>query len=109
MDANLLDQAIAADDLARVDEILRGQSDVVGMLNAADCGRPRVLRARSLPMAARLVDAGADLDAVGRWWADGFNVNPLVDPTVGHFLIERGAPVSPHAAAAMGLVDVLTR
>jgi hypothetical protein len=58
-------------------------------------------------MAEKLLDFGADVALVSRCWAPGLFVNPHVDPAVGRLLVEHGATLTPHAAAALGLVDKL--
>lgn len=106
--ARELETAIEADDLDRVDQIVRTQSDAAGYLNAVAChGTPSLARVRRVEMAARLLDFGADLDILSRWWAPGLFVNPGVDPAVGRFLVERGAVLTAHAAAGLGCVDLL--
>lgn len=59
-----------------------------------------------------LLDLGADINQKSGWWAGGFapihSVPPAERPDLAEFLIERGATVDVHAAAAHGLVDRLT-
>ena len=59
-----------------------------------------------------LLDLGADIDQKSDWWAGGFapihSVPPAHRPDLAEFLIERGATVDVHAAAAHGMVDRLT-
>jgi hypothetical protein len=103
-----LDTAINADDVNRVDQILRGRDDLPAVLNATSCNdRPLLACARSVNMAAKLLDLGADAGRVSRWWESGLFVNPSVDPVVGRFLVDRGATVTAHAASGLGLVDIL--
>jgi hypothetical protein len=100
-----LDHAIRDNNLDLVDRILARQSDPAALLNEVTChGRPRLVAAQTVEMAEKLLDHGADLAPVGRFWASGLFVNPQVDPAVGRFLVERGATLSPHAAAGLGLV-----
>jgi ankyrin repeat protein len=49
-----------------------------------------------------------DLEAVSEWWASGLHTRS-VDPRTARTLIERGATVSVHAAAGLGLTDHLAR
>lgn len=60
------------------------------------------------PILQKALDSGsqADLDAVSEWWADGLHAREA-DPAVARTLVERGAKLSPHAAAALGFTDEL--
>ncbi|MEP6962032.1 MAG: ankyrin repeat domain-containing protein [Acidobacteriota bacterium] len=49
-----------------------------------------------------------DLQAVGNAWASGLGTREL-DPQIARTLVERGALLSPHAAAGLGLTDHLSR
>jgi ankyrin repeat protein len=49
-----------------------------------------------------------DLKAVSEWWAPGFNTREI-DAHLARQLVERGATVTVHAAAGLGLTDHLTR
>src|SRR5215510_7034026 len=55
-----------------------------------------------------LLDAGADINQKRHWWAGGFGVLDD-DHGLAPFLIERGATVDVHAAAGLGMMDVLER
>jgi ankyrin repeat protein len=56
-------------------------------------------------MAATLLDRGSDVETVTRWWSSGLFLNDF-DPNVARFLADRGAKLSIHAAAALGLADL---
>src|SRR5438067_589926 len=56
--------------------------------------------------AEQLLNLGADIDAVSKWWASGMHTRS-VPADVGRFLVERGATLTAHAAAGLGLVDHL--
>ena len=45
-------------------------------------------------------------EAIGKSWADGFLADQI-PPAIGRFLVERGAPLSVHAAAGFGFTDRL--
>jgi ankyrin repeat protein len=45
-------------------------------------------------------------EAIGKSWANGFCTD-YIPPAIGRFLVERGAPLSVHAAAAFGFADSL--
>src|SRR5512135_1032986 len=55
-----------------------------------------------------LLQAGADINQRSHWWAGGFGVLDD-DRGMAPFLIERGARVDVHAAATLGMMDVLER
>jgi ankyrin repeat protein len=58
----------------------------------------------------RALESGSpdDLKAVSEWWAPGFNAREI-DAHLARQLVERGATVTVHAAAGLGLTDHLTR
>jgi ankyrin repeat protein len=58
-------------------------------------------------MIDRLLQAGADINARSNWWAGSFGILDDCDPDLADFLIERGATVTPHAAARLGMLDRL--
>ncbi len=53
-----------------------------------------------------LLDAGADINARSDWWAGSFGVLDD-DHGLAPYLIERGAVVTAHAAARLGMIDRL--
>jgi ankyrin repeat protein len=54
-----------------------------------------------------LLDAGADINKRTDWWAGGFGVLDDCDPSLAHFLIERGAVMYACAAARLGWIETL--
>lgn len=70
-------------------------------------GAPSLAAAGNISTAEILLQQGASLAHLSDWWAPGFGLNSGVDCEVADFLIQQGATVSPHAAAALGLVEVL--
>ncbi|MEK3724667.1 ankyrin repeat domain-containing protein [Paenibacillus sp. FSL H8-0034] len=54
-----------------------------------------------------LLAHGADLHAKSSWWAGGFGVLHHEHHELSRYLIERGAPVDIHAAAALGMLDTV--
>ncbi|GGA14558.1 hypothetical protein GCM10008018_69310 [Paenibacillus marchantiophytorum] len=54
-----------------------------------------------------LLAHGADLQAKSSWWAGGFGVLHHDHHDLSRYLIERGAPVDIHAAAALGMLDTV--
>ena len=62
------------------------------------------------PILTRALESGSaeDLQAVSQWWASGLYTR-RVDPQVARTLVDRGATLSVHAAAGLGLTDHLAR
>ncbi|MDF2836571.1 MAG: Ankyrin [Paenibacillus sp.] len=58
-------------------------------------------------MVDELLKHGADINAKSDWWAGGFGVLHHDHHDLSRYLIERGANVDPHAAAALGMLDTL--
>jgi hypothetical protein len=54
-----------------------------------------------------LLEAGADINARSKWWAGGFGLLDTAGPAVAARAIERGATVTVHAAARLGMIDKL--
>ena len=59
---------------------------------------------------SRALDSGSpqDLQAVSDWWSSGLHTRE-VDPVVARTLVDRGATLTVHAAAGIGLTDHLAR
>ncbi|SDX87092.1 ankyrin repeat domain-containing protein [Paenibacillus sp. CF384] len=55
-----------------------------------------------------LLANGADLHARSSWWAGAFGVLHHDHAELSRYLIERGAPVDIHAAAALGMLDTIS-
>jgi ankyrin repeat protein len=98
----LLNRALEADDLKAIETLIRDHPE---LLNPAQ-ERPPVTFARSVATAARLLELGADIHTAGQWWAGGIYTRGVAGD-VAAFLVERGAPLTVHAAAGLGLADRL--
>lgn len=68
---------------------------------------PLISSVQSAEMLDVLVDAGADINARSRWWAGGFGLLDCASPDVAARAIQRGAVVTVHAAARLGMLDKL--
>ncbi|GEM_PF-1435731 len=99
---NLLYRALESDDISSVEAVVREHPKLLNPANA----RPPVTAAHSVAMAERLLSLGAEVEAVGKWWASGFGTRK-VEPAVAEFLVGSGASLTVHAAAGLGLVDRL--
>jgi hypothetical protein len=75
-------------------------------VDVLDCHMPPLAAARSRQMVDVLIDHGARVEDVSQWWANGFGAS-RVQSEVARYLVERGAEVTIHAAAGIGLVDVV--
>src|SRR5438105_15209403 len=78
---SLLMHALEANDVAAIEALVH---DHPNLLNAPN-GRPAVTAARNVATAERLLSMGADVGAVGKWWAPGFYTRKVV-ADVGRFL-----------------------
>ncbi len=102
----LLTRALEADDVDAIGVLIQDHPALLNPLNNPPNMRPPVTAARSVATAERLLSLGADVEAAGAWWAGGLHTRG-VETEVGRFLVERGAALTPHAAAGLGLVDRL--
>ena len=68
---------------------------------------PLVNHVRSRAMLDVLLDAGADINARSQWWAGSFGLLDSADPALADYAIRRGAVVTIHAAARLGMLDRL--
>ena len=72
-----------------------------------DFDSPPIVQVRSREMLDVLLAAGADINARSRWWAGGFGLLDCAAPELAVYAIERGARVTAHAAARLGMIDQL--
>lgn len=56
-----------------------------------------------------LLEYGADINAKSQWWAGGFGVLHHDHYDLSRYLIDRGAHVDPHAATALGMMEMLSK
>jgi hypothetical protein len=102
-------QAFDADDATRLREILDQHPVVKSLVNEpiGAFDSPAIVRVRSRAMLDVLLEAGADINGRSRWWAGGFGILDCASPELATYAIERGATVTVHAAARLGLIDAL--
>jgi ankyrin repeat protein len=74
-----------------------------------DFASPFVTQARSAAVLDVLLDAGADINARSRWWAGGFGLLDSAGPELAIHAIARGAVLTVHAAARLGMLEELKR
>ena len=101
--------AFAADDATSLRRLLARHPELKAMVNEPICpfDSPPINWVRSRAMLDALLEAGADIDARSRWWAGGFGILDGADPELAAYAIRRGATVTVHAAARLGMVERL--
>ena len=105
----LANKALQDDDVAgfrqlldRCPELRAGINEPVSHFNS-----PLIIHVRSEAMLEVLLEAGADINARSKWWAGGFGLLDTASPEVAASAIKRGATVTVHAAARLGMIDRL--
>jgi ankyrin repeat protein len=98
-----------ADDAAAFRQLLERYPILRTRINepVADFNSPLINHVRSRAMLDVLLDAGADINARSRWWAGGFGLLDCASPELAAHAIERGAVVTVHAAARLGMIERL--
>jgi ankyrin repeat protein len=72
-----------------------------------DFGAPLINHVRSQAMLDALLDAGADINARSKWSPGSFGLLDSASPDVAAHAIRRGAIVTVHAAARLGMMEQL--
>src|SRR6185369_15045476 len=105
----LANKALQIDDVAGFRQLLDQFPELRAGINkpVSHFDSPLILWVRSEAMLDALLDAGADIDARSKWWAGGFGVLDQAEPAVAAGAIKRGATVTVHAAARLGMIDRL--
>jgi ankyrin repeat protein len=111
---DVLHKAIHDNDAAAVRAALNDHPELKPTIDAAlphgPFGQTAMLAAvqkRNLQIVDLLLAAGADINVGSHWWAGSFNVLDETDAAFLPALLERGATMTPHAAARLGLIDRL--
>jgi ankyrin repeat protein len=102
-------RAFKADDAATIRRLLESHPELKSKINepASDFNAPLITQVRSVTMLDVLLAAGADINARSQWWAGGFGLLDCADPELASYAIERGAIVTVHAAARLGMIEKL--
>jgi ankyrin repeat protein len=102
-------QAFDADDASRLRDIIDRHPELRSIVNEpiGAFDSPAIISVRSREMLDVLLEAGADINGRSRWWAGGFGILDCANPELATYAIERGATVTAHAAARLGLIDTL--
>ena len=110
----LLTAAIRASDAARAVRVLEDHPELKAQLNGplADYGGGDTPLLAAVQRTDRktidvLLEAGADINARGQFWAGGLSVLDECAEELTAFLIERGAVLDAHAAARLGWLEQL--
>ncbi len=105
----LFKKAFTDDDAALFGRLLDCHPELKAKINeplgAFDA--PLITQVRSRQMLDVLLEAGADINARSRWWAGGFGLLHGAAPELAAYAIERGALVDAHAAARLGMIEML--
>jgi ankyrin repeat protein len=101
--------AFHSGDAVRLRDVLSRHPDVKAQLNEpiGPFDAPPIVHVKSRQMLDVLLEAGANIDARSRWWAGGFGVLDYAPLDVAAYAIDRGATVTIHAAARLGLIDTV--
>jgi ankyrin repeat protein len=112
--ADALHKAISANDAAAVRAVLRDHPEAISTIDQAlpdgPFGQTAMLAAvqkRNLEIVDLLLAAGADINVGSHRWAGSFNVLDETDAALLPALLARGATLTPHAAARLGLIERL--
>lgn len=104
--------AIRAGDRERVSALLEDSHSLIHAHDPDSFGAPAITPAVNRgdkPMIDLLLEHGADIDARSDWWAGSFGALDYADEETAMYLLKRGATLTPHAAARLGMVEELRR
>ncbi|MGI8745029.1 MAG: ankyrin repeat domain-containing protein [Bryobacteraceae bacterium] len=95
-------RAVRDNDPAAFRRLLDGDPDLKASINEL------IPEVRSGAMLDVLLEAGADINAKSRWWAGGFGLLDSANPDLAAYAIKRGAVITVHAAARLGMLEKLS-
>jgi ankyrin repeat protein len=102
-------RAFKADDAAAIRRLLESHPELKAKINdpGSDFQSPLITQVRSAAMLDVLLEAGADINARSQWWAGGFGLLDCANRELSLYAIERGAVITGHAAARLGMLEKL--
>jgi ankyrin repeat protein len=105
----LVRKALRDDDASAMQKLLNQFPELKAKINEPIEGfdSPAIIRVRSRAMLNVLLDAGADINAKSRFWAGGFDLLDCAEPELARYAIERGARLTVHSAARLGMLKRL--
>ena len=105
----LAHDAFCAGDALGVQLLLDKYPSLKARINepSGDFASPAITGVRSRAMLDVLLGAGADINARSEWWAGGFGILDNASPELAAYAIERGATITVHSAARLGMLDKL--
>ena len=105
----LANKALQDDDVAGFRQLLNRCPELKAAINepVSHFNSPLIIHVRSEAMLEVLLEAGADINARSKWWAGGFGLLDTAEPALAASAIKRGATVTIHAAARLGMIDRL--
>jgi len=105
----LAGKALRNDDAAEFRRLLKHYPALKARINepVGDFGSPLINHVSSKAMLDAFLDAGADIDARSKWAPGSFGLLDGAPPEVAAYAIERGATVTVHAAARLGMIEKL--
>ena len=102
--------AIQRGETAQVREMLDRSPELLSSYHSGSFGGTGLIHAvlgNDSTMVDLLLDAGADVDQRSDWWAGSFGVLDHAGDEMAVHLLERGATLTPHAAARLGMTEEL--
>ena len=105
----LAKKAFHEDDAPALRELLKQFPELKAKINApiSHFDSPPIVHVRSRAMLDVMLDAGADINGKSKWWAGGFGLLDQANPELAAYAIERGAQLTVHSAARLGMLEKL--
>src|SRR5215204_2184670 len=105
----LAQEAFHKDDAKALRELMKKYPQLKEVVNQPimSFDSPPIISVKGKAMLDVLLEAGADINDRSRWRAGSFGILDAIDPELAPYAIERGAIVTAHAAARLGMMDRL--
>src|SRR5215831_16253594 len=104
-------KALHDDDASEFRRVLKQYPALAARINepTSDFGSPLINHVKSRPMLDAFLEAGADINARSKWAPGSFGLLDGAPPEVAAHAIARGAILTVHAAARLGMMKELKR